>query len=41
MDRPLLSKILTLMKKYLAVGKSIGDLKLGALLALGHQLEAI
>ena len=51
MDRPLLSKILTVMKKYLKEGKSIGDLKVGALLAqtlgflksieLGHQLEAI
>ena len=41
MDRQLLSKILTLMKKYLKEGKSIGDLKLGSLLALGHQLEAI
>jgi len=33
MDRPLLSKILTVMKKYLKEGKSIGDLKVGALLA--------
>jgi len=41
MDRKLLSRILTLMKKYLKDGKSIGDLKLGSLLALGHQLEAI
>ncbi len=41
MDRNLLSKILTLMKQYLKEGKSIGDLKLGSLLALGHQLEAI
>jgi predicted hydrocarbon binding protein len=41
MDRKLLSKILTLMKSHLKEGKSIGDLKLGSLLALGHQLEAI
>ncbi|MFX1340024.1 MAG: hypothetical protein ACFFDK_15535 [Promethearchaeota archaeon] len=41
MDRKLLSEILTLMKKHLKDGKSIGDLKLGSLLALGHQLEAI
>ncbi len=41
MDRQLLSKILMQMKKHLKEGKSIGDMKLGALLALGHQLEAI
>ncbi len=41
MDRPLLSKILAQMKKNLKEGKSIGDMKVGALLALGHQLEAI
>ena len=41
MDRQLLSKILTQMKKNLKEGKSIGDMKVGALLALGHQLEAI
>ncbi len=41
MDRQLLSKILTLMKTYLKENKPIGDLKLSALLALGHQLEAI
>ncbi|MHA1411385.1 MAG: hypothetical protein ACTSO4_02115 [Promethearchaeota archaeon] len=41
MDRQLLSKILTQMKKHLKAGKEIGDLKVGALLALGHQLEAI
>jgi predicted hydrocarbon binding protein len=41
MDRPLLSKILAQMKKNLKDGKSIGDMKVGALLALGHQLEAI
>jgi len=33
MDRQLLSKILTVMKKYLKKGESIGDLKVGALLA--------
>ncbi|MFO8020560.1 MAG: hypothetical protein R6U96_18200 [Promethearchaeia archaeon] len=41
MDRQLLSKILSQMKKYLAKDKEIGDMKLAALLALGHQLEAI
>ncbi|MHA1254622.1 MAG: DUF2507 domain-containing protein [Promethearchaeota archaeon] len=41
MDRQLLSKILTVMKNYLKEGKSIGDLKVSSLLALGHQLEAI
>ncbi|MFX0069520.1 MAG: hypothetical protein ACFFAO_00300 [Candidatus Hermodarchaeota archaeon] len=41
MDRPLLSKILIQMKDHLKNGKIIGDLKVGSLLALGHQLEAI
>ena len=41
MDRQLLSKILGQMKNYLKDGKPFGDLKVGALLALGHQLEAI
>jgi len=41
MDRQLLSKILTQMRNYLKDGKAIGDMKVGALLALGHQLEAI
>jgi predicted hydrocarbon binding protein len=41
MDRQLLSKILIQMKKNLKEGKDIGDMKVGALLALGHQLEAI
>ena len=41
MDRQLLSKILSQMKEKLKNGNSIGDLKVGALLALGHQLEAI
>ena len=41
MDRQLLSKILSQMKHFLKNGTSIGDLKVGALLALGHQLEAI
>ena len=41
MDRQLLSKILTQMKTHLKSGKEIGDMKVGALLALGHQLEAI
>jgi predicted hydrocarbon binding protein len=41
MDRNLMSKILTQMKRHLREGKPIGDLKVGSLLALGHQLEAI
>ena len=41
MDRQLMSKILLQMKKRLKEGKEIGDMKVGALLALGHQLEAI
>ncbi|TET58578.1 MAG: hypothetical protein E3J52_08090 [Promethearchaeota archaeon] len=41
MDRQLLSKILAQMRKNLKEGKEIGDMKVGALLALGHQLEAI
>jgi len=41
MDRQLLSKILGQMKNYLKEGKPFGDLKVSALLALGHQLEAI
>ncbi len=41
MDRQLLSKILVQMRKNLKEGKAIGDMKVGALLALGHQLEAI
>ena len=41
MDRQLLSKILAQMRKHLKEGKEIGDMKVGALLALGHQLEAI
>jgi len=41
MDRQLLSKILAQMRKNLKEGKAIGDMKVGALLALGHQLEAI
>jgi predicted hydrocarbon binding protein len=41
MDRQLLSKILNQMKKNLKEGRDIGDMKVGALLALGHQLEAI
>jgi len=41
MDRQLLSKILAQMRKNLKEGKTIGDMKVGALLALGHQLEAI
>jgi predicted hydrocarbon binding protein len=41
MNRKLLSKILTQMKSHLKDGKSIGDMKVSALLALGQQLEAI
>ena len=41
MDRQLLSKILSQMKKHLKEKKEIGDMKVGALLAFGHQLEAI
>ena len=41
MDRQLMSKILSQMKKHLEENKEIGDMKVGALLALGHQLEAI
>ncbi|MFW9902002.1 MAG: hypothetical protein ACFFDY_12085 [Candidatus Thorarchaeota archaeon] len=41
MDRQLLSKILAQMRKNLKEGRDIGDMKVGALLALGHQLEAI
>ena len=41
MDRQLLSNILMQMKSYLKDRKDIGDMKVGALLALGHQLEAI
>ena len=41
MDRQLLSGILAQMRSHLEKGKEIGDMKVGALLALGHQLEAI
>jgi len=41
MDRNLMSKILNQMKKHLKEGKPIGDLKAGALFALGQQLDAI
>lgn len=41
MDRLLLSQILKEMKARLLKGDEIGDMKVGALLALGHQLEAI
>jgi len=41
MDRQLLSNILMQMKNYLKDRKDIGDMKVAALLALGHQLEAI
>ena len=37
MDRQLMSKILSQMKKHLEENKEIGDMKVGALLALGHQ----
>jgi predicted hydrocarbon binding protein len=41
LDRQLLSGILAQMRSHLEKGKEIGDMKVGALLALGHQLEAI
>ncbi|MHA1583791.1 MAG: V4R domain-containing protein [Promethearchaeota archaeon] len=41
MNRILLEQMLKKMKELLAEGKSIGDLKIGALYALGNQLEAI
>ncbi|HMF32110.1 MAG TPA: DUF2507 domain-containing protein [Candidatus Lokiarchaeia archaeon] len=41
MNRPLLEAMLTQMKENLQEGNSIGDLKIGALFALGSQLEAI
>ncbi|MHA1149659.1 MAG: hypothetical protein ACTSR8_15595 [Promethearchaeota archaeon] len=41
MDRQLLSKILGQMKSHMMAGKDIGNLKISALLSLGHQLEAI
>jgi predicted hydrocarbon binding protein len=41
MDRALLEHMLRRMKKQLIDGASIGNLKVGALFALGSQLEAI
>jgi predicted hydrocarbon binding protein len=41
MNRLLLEQMLRKMKKLLQEGKPIGDLKIGALYALGSQLEAI
>ncbi len=41
MNRALLSQILKEMRERLLKGEEIGDMKVGALLALGHQLEAI
>ncbi|TXT66964.1 MAG: V4R domain protein [Promethearchaeota archaeon] len=41
MNRQLLSDILSEMKKNLKESKGIGDLKAGALFALGQQLDAI
>ncbi|MEJ2279261.1 MAG: hypothetical protein P8Y70_16200, partial [Candidatus Lokiarchaeota archaeon] len=41
MDRSLLTKIMQQMRDFLKRGKPIGDLKTGALYALGQQLEAI
>ena len=41
MNRILLEQMLKKMKKNLQEGNSIGDLKIGALYALGNQLEAI
>ncbi len=41
MNRKLLEEVLNLMAKALKEGKDIGNLKIGALFALGSQLEAI
>jgi predicted hydrocarbon binding protein len=41
MDRSLLTKIMSQMRDFLKKGRPIGDLKTGALYALGQQLEAI
>ena len=41
MNRILLEQMLEKMKKLLKDGKNIGELKIGALFALGNQLEAI
>jgi len=41
MNRPLLNKLLNKMKTNLLEGREIGNLKIGALLAVGGQLEAV
>ena len=41
MNRLLLEEMLEKMKKKLEIGEDIGNLKIGALFALGSQLEAI
>ena len=41
MNRKLLEQMLSLMADSLINGENIGDLKIGALYALGSQLEAI
>jgi len=41
MNRILLEQMLQTMKKLLKEGKNIGNLKIGALYALGNQLEAV
>ncbi|MHA1733702.1 MAG: hypothetical protein ACTSU5_17285 [Promethearchaeota archaeon] len=41
MNRKLLEEVLALMAEALKEGKDIGNLKIGALFALGSQLEAI
>ena len=41
MDRLLMEEILKKMKRSLQNGENIGDFKVGALFALGNQLEAI
>ncbi len=41
MNRALLMELLKRMKSNVLEGKEIGDLKIGSILALGHQLEAI
>ena len=41
MNRILLEQMLQKMRDFLKVGKNIGDLKIGALYALGNQLDAV
>lgn len=41
MNRILLEQMLQKMRNFLKAGKNIGDLKIGALYALGNQLDAV